>query len=373
MELGEALKYFFSKAKIIITHSNYININLLSYFPLLKRGYGLSDTIKNIFKLYIKINKLNKENKIMVDDLFKEAFNDLIPVSNYKVIGNSYCLLINLYEYIAKYEKFEYINLFTNCDYINLVDCPEPLKLQYNNLVNSITEFKSLKTKDFISAKEIYIKNYVKYDIQINTFDFIKSINKDFDYQTLNSCNINDVIDLNVLIKESKINRNLEELRLSYDLEKELDLSNELIKILRLIERDNVFEAAIIRNNNSHIKIIDHDYNDLKYYLINANYNKYYNVLRSIFNSDYFKLLNAVLTHNSQEVYKCLYELNVDPRGNENDLYHLSKIDEIKEMISDVSIKKNLIQQTVISNIIEELIGNSDIPNNINSYINKLL
>jgi hypothetical protein len=42
-------------------------------------------------------------------------------------------------------------------------------------------------------------------------------------------------------------------------------------------------------------------------------------------------------------------------------------------MISDVSIKKNLIQKTVISNMIEELISHSDIPNNINNYINKLL
>jgi len=165
------------------------------------------------------------------------------------------------------------------------------------------------------------------------------------------------------------------ELKSSENLDNELILSHELIKILRLIEQDNVFEAAIIRNNNTHIKITEHNLNDLILILKIANYNNCNYVLENILSDNYFKLLNAIICTDSREVHKYLYELNVDPRGNENNLYHLSTTNKIKEMIFDVSIKKNLLQKEVINNKIEEIIGvgYGDLSNSLNYYINKNL
>lgn len=366
MELGEALKYFFVKAKIIINYGN-ININLLSYFPLLKKGYGLLDTIRNIFILYIKINKLKKENKIIVDELFIEAFNGLIPISNYKFVTNKYCYLIYLYEYIIKYEKFDHINLLIGInDFLDPMNCPIPLKFQYNNLINTITEYHLLKIKDFLSVKEIFIKNYKEYNIETNTFNFLECFYENFNNKILDFCNIKDIIDLNIVTKESNTSENLE---------KELYLSHELVKILKSIEQDNVFEAAIVRNNNTHVKIIEHNFDELILILKNANYTNCNHVLNNIFNDNYFKLLNAIICNDCQEVYKYLYELKIDPRGNENNLYYLSNSKKIKEMISDVSIKKNLLQKTVINNKIDEIIGfgYGDLSNSINEYILNLI
>ena len=373
MELGEALKYFFSKAEIIINHCDFININLLSHFPLLKSGYASFDTIKNILSLYIKINKLNKENKVIVDDLFLKSFNGLIPVNNYKLVGNKYCHLIYLYEYIIKYEKFEHINSLIYNDYLDPINCPEPLKLRYNDLINAINEHDLLNVKDCLSVKDIYIKHYKKYDIEINTFDFLKGCCEEFDYKILDSHNIKAIIDLNVTTKEiNTCKSSKENVRLAYELDVELRLSNELIRILRLIEQDNVFGAAIIRNNNSHVKIIDHDFSDLNYYLMYAD-NVY--LLERVFNTNYFKLLRAVVSNHIQGVHKCLYELNIDPRGQGNHLYHLSRNSEIKGMILDVSIKKNFLQKVVISNNFEAIIGieQGDLSITINDYINRSL
>ena len=368
MELGEALKYFFSKAEIIINHSDFISINLLSCFPLLKSGYGLMDTTKNIFSLYIKINKLNRDNKIIVDNLFIEAFNGSLSVSNCDILNNKYIRLINLYEYIIKYQKFEHINLLKPPNYLDPINCPEPFKEQYNNLVKAVNEHNTSNPKNLSSIKEIYIKNYKEFDVKINTFDFLKYSYENFNYEILDLYNIKDIIDLNV--KEPS-----NELEITENMVKELTLSQELIKILRTIEQDNVFEAAIIRNNNTPIKILEHNFTDLNMILKIANYNNCKHTLKNILTNNYLKLLNAIICNDNKKVYKYLYESNIDPRGYNNNLYHLSQNDRIKEMIRDVSIKKNLLQKEVISNKINEIIGigYGDLSNTLNFYINKNL
>lgn len=364
MELGPALKYFFSKAKITINYK-LINVNLLSYFPLLKNGYAKLDTIKNVFNLYIKINKLNEENKVIVDNLFIEAFNGTIPITNYYLVGNKYSSLIHLYKYIIKYREFSNVDLLTELDLIN---CPEPLKLEYSNLIKTITEYNLLQSKDSLSVKEIFIKNYKEYNIEINTFNFLKSCNENFNYNILETYIIGDIINLNII-------KFREKLEIDDNLEKELKLSNELIKIMRLIEQDNVIEAATIRNNNTITKIIKYNFNDLILILKIAKYHDIKYVLENILSDNYFKLLNSVIWDNYDDIYKYLYELNVDPRYYQNNLYLLSKSDKIKELIKDVSFKKNLLQKELIINKIEDLVGPGygDLANTINDYINNFI
>jgi hypothetical protein len=372
MELGEALKYFLSKAEIIINYSDLIRINLLSYFPLLKNGNGKMETIKNIFNLYIKINKLNDDNnRIIVDNLINESFNGIIPTTNYK-INSKYCHSIYLYEYIIKNQCFMDSNItILKLDLPDLIDCPEPLKQSYNNLINTINEYDLLESKDFSSVKNIFIKNYKEYHYEINTFDLLTYCSKNFDHKNLKHSDINDIINLNITTIQ-EINT-LHQSRLDCLINEEFKLSEELIKILKEIDKDNVFGAAIIRNNNSYVKIINHNFNDMLSILKIANHNKYNYVMNNIFNTNYLKLLSAVISNNCQKIYEYLYVLNLDPRGFNNHLYNISNNKGIKNMIGDITIKKNILQNKVISIKIEEIIGYSDIPDTISRYINNEL
>jgi len=140
------------------------------------------------------------------------------------------------------------------------------------------------------------------------------------------------------------------------------------MELTRLIDQDNVFEAASIRANNTNIKIIYHDYNDLKLILKIAVNCKLNYIINNIFNSDYYKLYYAVTTYDIEKIKEYLY--NVDPRGYNNHLYQISDSKKIREMILDVTIKKNMLQKMIIKNNIEDIIGPSDIPDTINRYIN---
>jgi len=358
MELGEALKYFFSKARIIISDSDVIKINLLDYFPLLKNGYAELETIKNLFKLYVKINKLNDGDRIKLDQLFIESFHGTISITNNNFSTNEYCRLINLYQSMIKNEFFD-VDLLK----FNLPDpdkCPESIKLSYSNVINTINDYDSLQSKDFDLIRKMFVKNYKDYDYQINTFDFMESCSDNFDYNNLKFNDIYYIIRLN--IKDSSNSKD------KLDIIEELNLSKELVQLTRLIDEDNVFQAASIRDNNTHIKIIHHDYNDLKLILkivVNCDFN---HILDNIFNSDYYKLYYAVTTYDVEKTKEYLY--NVDPRKYNNHLYQISDSKEIREMILDVTIKKHMLQKMVIKNNIDEIIGPSGIPDTINRYIN---
>jgi len=360
MELGEALKYFFSKARIIISDSNVIKINLVDYFPLLKSGYAELDTIKNLFKLYIKINKLNDGDRIKLDQLFDESFHSTIPITNTNFSTNEYCRLINLYQSMIKNKFFDVDLLKFNFNLSDPYKCPESIKLSYNNVINTINDYDALQAKDFDLIRKIFVKNYIKYDHKINTFDFIKFFYNNFNKNNLKNNNIYHVIRLN--IKDSLNSKD------KLGIIEELNLSRQLIQLTRLIDQVNVFKAASIRDNNTHIKIIHHDYNDLKLILkIAVNY-KFNYILDNIFNSDYYKLYYAVTTYDIEKVREYLY--NVDPRKYNNHLYQISDNKDIREMILDVTIKKNMLQKMVIKNNIEKIIGPSGIPDTINRYIN---
>lgn len=363
MELGEALKYFFSKSRILISDLDVIKINLIDYFPLLKKGHADLETIKNLFKLYIKINKLNDDDGIKLDKLFNESFHGTIPITNNNFSTNEYCRLINLYQSMIKNEFFD-VNLLK----FNLPDndkCSESIKLSYNNVINTINDYDKLQLKDSISIKNIFISNYKDYDYQINTFDFMKSCSDNFDYNNLKFNDIHHIIRLNINDPDKSLILNSKD---KLEIIEELNLSRELIQLTRLIGQDNVFEAASIRDNNTSVKIINYDYNDLKLILkIAVNYKLNY-ILNNIFNSDYYKLYYAVISYCVGGVREYLY--NVDPRKYNNHLYYISDNKDIREMILDVSIKKNMLQKMVIKDNIEEIIGPSDIPDTINRYIN---
>jgi len=355
MELGSALKFFVSQANIIVGN-DLININLLTYFPLLKNGYAKVDTIKNIFELYIKINKLKKENKIIIDDLLNKSFNSSISICNYNLIGNEYSFNINLYKFILKYDKFELINLLKSH---NINKCFESFKLEYSNLNDGIIKYKDNKDNN---------DNNNDNKIIPNTFDFIKSCHKNFDNKRFDHYFVKDIIDLNII---GPIN----DVKILNTIDNELTLSYELIKIFKLIERDNVIQATTIRDNNTYIKTIEHDFKKIPEILKIAKQNKCNYVIDYIFNTNYFKLLESIIYNQYDKIYHYLYIMNIDPRSNNNSLFFLTESIEIKNMIKDVTIKKNLLQKFIIKNQIEKIIGlgYDDLSNTINDYILDLI
>lgn len=84
--LGEPLKYFVNHAQLNIYHNNSI-INIMDFFPRLKQGYALKNTLMLLMYSYSHFNKLRQNQYIKVDQLIKDAFDSSIPALYYFVDG----------------------------------------------------------------------------------------------------------------------------------------------------------------------------------------------------------------------------------------------------------------------------------------------
>lgn len=355
MELGVSLKYFFNKAKIVINYNNLFEIDLLSYFPLLKSGYGTRNTIKNVLNLYIKINELNVNyGKIKSDNLFNESFNGEMPVLNCDLYGNKYFRMIKSFEsFLEGY----------GCPVSSLIlmdpeKCSEPLKLRYSNITKTMDEFNLSEEQTRDLLKKIFIKNYVKYDNTFNTFDLLKYRDKIFDPEFLSRDDIIDIINFNTSWSSHQEN---------YEFSQENLLSDELIYLLGLMEQENVLESAKIRPNKTKVNLFYPKYNDLSIFL-KLSKEKNRTILKPIFNTNYLKLLYAVLSNTN--VYKYLYDLKLDPRGYSNHLYHISNNQHVKKMIAAVTIEKIWLQKIVLTQEINKIIKDTNISEIIHYYIN---
>jgi hypothetical protein len=83
--IGPALQYFFENA-IIPVYSGNTLINLMDYFPTLKRGYALKQTILLLLYSYMHVHHLqdlNNPSFMIPDDLFIRAFDSDIPAYYY--------------------------------------------------------------------------------------------------------------------------------------------------------------------------------------------------------------------------------------------------------------------------------------------------
>lgn len=116
-------------------------------------------------------------------------------------------------------------------------------------------------------------------------------------------------------------------------------------------------------------------------YLINKiSTNNYVKLVRDIYRNYGNKINNSFyIKENQLSEVKELIQINIgnlDPRCCNNTLYKFSKLlNEIEtcNMIKELSIKRNLIEKQVLINNFEDLIGPSDIPNNIFNYTMKFV
>lgn len=80
LRLGPALIHFLNNVTVNIIQNNVV-VNLMDQLPMLKNGAVFASlTLINLFKLYIKINHLNRPNNMFVpNNLCLDSFGDIIP------------------------------------------------------------------------------------------------------------------------------------------------------------------------------------------------------------------------------------------------------------------------------------------------------
>ena len=108
--------------------------------------------------------------------------------------------------------------------------------------------------------------------------------------------------------------------------------------------------------------------------------NNYVKLVRDIYQNYWYKINNTFYIKERQfSEVKELIQINLgnlDPRYGNNTLYKFAELlneTETCYMIKELSIKRNLIEKQVLINNFEDLIGPSDIPNNIFNYTMKFI
>jgi hypothetical protein len=86
----------------------------------------------------------------------------------------------------------------------------------------------------------------------------------------------------------------------------------------------------------------------------------------------YLKLLYAIITVDLEKTKVCLLEEKIDPRIGDNDLFRICHFPKIRNLVRDVTIKRNWYEKQVFILRFEEILERpSDIPETIFRYINR--
>lgn len=96
-------------------------------------------------------------------------------------------------------------------------------------------------------------------------------------------------------------------------------------------------------------------------------------LLHKLLLDDNVGLIYAILNNDTNKIYEYLYVNCIDPRLGNNELYKLAlnlKTTEISNMIKHVSIVRNLLEKQILTDNFTELIGVSNVSDNIFNYLN---
>lgn len=320
--LGEPLRFIISNISLELEQGHTV-INLLNYLPLLKEGYCSKKTIINILTAYIEL--INAKNLIEIT-VFNKAFGGDIPV------------------------EFYITQISNPSDAYGREFILEPISVQ------KLEEF--LKGQVKVKSTKIPIQQAVEQGLvnrYINTYEYEQLINQKFDFNDiytdlyfLIADNIYTMYELHQLgdyfddiTFMKSINK---ETQLSADIE---DLMNEMIKQ----EKRSPF------NFIDAVKACE---------LLGAD------TLMDKFEKDkQVKLYYAIIIGKYKKVIKYLGE--IDPREDNNEAYQVAiKSNDIINAIKDNIIERNWYQKSVLGTNIESVIGQSDIPSSLQTYIQKL-
>jgi len=178
------------------------------------------------------------------------------------------------------------------------------------------------------------------------------------------------------------------EWRKEYD--KEQRLAHQLFDIISLYKsKDHIINAFSFRRRIELLSQLAREKcTDLSLYILYMFLSLKRQCIGKILNNNYVELASYIYSNYSNRKnnkyyvgvfeYKTLKEIisidlgNLDPRYGNNTLYRFAKLlDETEtcQMIEKATIKRNWIEKQVLINNFEDLIGPSDIPNNIFNYI----
>lgn len=329
--LKDNLKNFISNIKLEFKYKS-ISIDFLDYFPLLKKGVTIKRTITDIIHIYLKIFwKYN--NFPTVNNIFDKIFNK------------------DINEYYVKFEFIPDANVLNNID--SLVD----------DNTYSINETELMQDEKILSG-ELYVTTE-SWSSRIN------NTNKEALCEILILCS--SPIILEVLLSSDKI-------RLLYNIinEDAADLiscfdfyaidprvgDNDLYKLARCCEKSNIkfmIEKIQAKYGCLHLsKIFNYLSDESSYIHSFEEYieNKLSELTKKCSSSIILMEIIEVNFHDNLVIF--LKTLPV------NNNFVISNI------IKEESIKRNWIEKQILIKNFEELIGPSDVPNNIFNHINTL-
>lgn len=158
VEFTESLQYIFKHGviKMYFTWNCEGYINLLDFFPILKNGKALYDTMIKMFFIYINCNHLIMDNHIVTDQLLGTFNKQTITLEE---VGQ----LINLQTTLKLFPATLTMKLKEENKLINNVD-----KTIYDNKIYiyiGLSKFNSLLTNPYIKIIDYIRKGYTLHDL----------------------------------------------------------------------------------------------------------------------------------------------------------------------------------------------------------------
>lgn len=318
VRLNDKLIHFISKLNLKFTYNSCVTIDLLDYFQLLKQGITSRSTIKNIIAIYISFYKNIHPELVDEDKSFFETFNSDINLFfiNDKYDLNRGGILRNL------------ILLYTELDFQTIEQCDENLSMQIN--------LESLFAQELGQSIKL-MKDYVFMSI-------------------LHNCPYNRLCELLISLKSNDIL--LQKLLLNDNVDLIYSILNNDIKMVHNLLYINNIDPRL--GNNELYKLSINKEHDV-YMMIRNIYKK--NEESKIFNNMFKSFFNDISSLNNDTHIKQFKDINNMSEINTSD---------ISDMIKDVSIKRNWLEKQMLTNILEESIGESDLPDVIFNIINTL-
>jgi len=103
--LDAPLLYIINNMEINVIHGG-IKVNIIDYLPILKKGYTIPESLRNIIYIYEFLHVKNPQNDI----LYKKAFDDNVP-ENY----------LDYYKHNGRYDNISIDELLLEIDLINKI------------------------------------------------------------------------------------------------------------------------------------------------------------------------------------------------------------------------------------------------------------
>lgn len=302
--LGNSLLYFFNHIDMRIWQGN-IPINLMDYFPHLKQGYALRNTLTLMMYSYINLRSLqdmNVKGYVKPDSIFNKSFNDDIPA--------------DFYTYRNENGTFTKILM--------------QKAVNKGLIVTQMNTFQMIKTNKPMFNAEMFNTYFIQNIYSINVY----SAPNVPEFQTL----FNNADFANEVINECK-------------------LANDIFELTNTIK----FKENTRTNNPLHV--------NLREIISLAMDTCHMNIIHEFKRDNWIKLLHAIIINDTDRVISALHDVDPRINNNEAYRLALDVNNkEIIDLIADIIVKKNWLEMQVFIHQFELITPESNLPKVIHKY-----